>query len=189
MASHTSVFSSAVIPFRFVLIMWVLFFFDVLIPEFPLKAFGIYPRTPFGLIGILTAPLLHGSFSHLVSNTVPLLFLGSVLFFFYRRIGGDVFFRAYIWTNVLVWMFARGESNHIGASGVIYALAFFLIFFGIFRRDFISIFISIIVLLLYGGVFYGILPTDPWVSWESHLAGALVGISTAITYSKQKSVS
>lgn len=169
--------------------MWGLFFVEFFIPDLPLRAFGIYPRELFGLIGILTAPVLHGSFPHLVSNTVPLLFLGSVLFYFYSRIGAPVFFRAYIWTNVLVWLFARGGSNHIGASGVIYALAFFLIFFGFFRRDFISIFISIIVILLYGGVFYGVLPSDPWVSWESHLAGALVGISTAITYSRQKKVS
>lgn len=189
MASPVSVFGSAVIPFRLVLIMWALFFVDFFMPYFQLKAFGIYPRTLFGLVGIFTAPMLHGSFPHLVSNTVPLLFLGSVLFFFYTRIGGAVFFRAYFWTNILVWLFARGESNHIGASGVIYALAFFLIFLGFFRRDFISIFISIIVLLLYGGVFYGVLPTDPYVSWESHLAGALVGVSTAVTYSRQPRLS
>ena len=121
-------------------------------------------------------------------NTIPLLFLGSVLFFFYERIGADVFLRGYFWTNILVWLFAR-PANHIGASGLVYALAFFLIFFGIFRRDFASIFISIIVMLLYGGVFYGVLPSDPNVSWESHFAGALVGISTAVTYSRKKNVS
>jgi membrane associated rhomboid family serine protease len=117
-----------------------------------------------------------------------LLFLGSVLFYFYYRIGAAVFLRGYFWTNILVWLFAR-PANHIGASGLVYALAFFLIFFGIFRRDFASIFISIVVMLLYGGVFYGVLPSDPNVSWESHFAGALVGISTAVTYSRKKNVS
>lgn len=116
-----------------------------------------------------------------------MLFLGSVLFFFYGRIGGQVFFRSYFWTNILVWLFAR-PANHIGASGVVYGLAFFLISFGFFRRDFLSIIISAIVLLLYGGVFYGVLPTDPHISWESHFAGALVGITTAVTFSKQKTV-
>jgi membrane associated rhomboid family serine protease len=124
---------------------------------------------------------------HLVSNTIPLLFLGSLLFFFYGRIGGAVFFRSYFWTNLLVWLFAR-PANHIGASGVVYALAFFLIFFGIFRRDVISILISVLTLLLYGSVFYGILPTDPRVSWESHFAGALVGVTSAITFSDKKRV-
>lgn len=187
MASRT-IIGSSVIPFRLVFIMWAIFFVDTLLPYIHLNAFGIYPRTVFGLIGIITAPMLHGSPAHLISNTIPLLFLGAVLFFFYSSIAESVFLRAYFWTNILVWLFAR-DANHIGASGLVYGLAFFLIFFGIFRRDFVSIFISIIVLLLYGGVFYGVLPTEPGVSWESHLGGALVGISTAVTYSRHKRVS
>jgi membrane associated rhomboid family serine protease len=188
MPSSYSIFNSAAIPMRLVFIMWGLFLFDYMIPYIQLNAFGIIPRTVFGLIGVITSPMLHGSFPHLMSNTIPLLFLGTVLFFFYSGIAEAVFLRAYFWTNILVWLFAR-EANHIGASGLVYGLAFFLIFFGIFRRDFMSIFISIIVLLLYGGVFYGVLPTDPRVSWESHLGGALVGVSTAVTYSRQKKVS
>jgi membrane associated rhomboid family serine protease len=182
-----SVIESTVIPLRLVFIMWAVFFFNYYVPYFQLDVFGIIPRQLFGLIGIFTAPMLHGSLPHLVSNTVPLLFLGSVLFYFYGGIAQAVFLRAYFWTNILVWLFAR-PANHIGASGLIYGLAFFLIFFGIFRRDFLSIFISIIVLLLYGGVFYGVLPMDPRVSWESHLGGALVGISTAVTFSRHKKI-
>lgn len=166
--------------------MWLAFFLEFFY-GWPLSNLGIQPWTVTGLIGIVTAPLVHGNFTHLVSNTIPLLFLGSTLFFFYPRIGGVVFFRAYFWTNILVWLFAR-PANHIGASGVVYGLAFFLIFFGIFRRDFLSILISILTLLLYGGVFYGVLPTDPRVSWESHFAGALVGITSAITFSRKRKV-
>jgi membrane associated rhomboid family serine protease len=109
------------------------------------------------------------------------------LFFFYPRIAGTVFFRAYFWTNLLVWLFGR-PSNHIGASGIVYALAFFLIFFGVFRRDIRSILISAITLILYGSVFYGVLPGDPRISWESHLGGALVGIYSAITFSAKRRV-
>jgi membrane associated rhomboid family serine protease len=166
--------------------MWVAFYIEQYF-GFPLSAFGIMPRTPHGVIGIFTAPLIHGSILHLISNSIPMLFLGAVLFFFYPSIGGHVFLRAYFWTNILVWLFAR-PANHIGASGVVYALAFFLIFYGLFRRDFLSIFISIIVLILYGGVFYGVLPTDPRVSWESHFGGALVGISSAITFGRQNRI-
>lgn len=187
MASEPSVFGSSVVPFRLVFLMWAGFYVELLF-QLPLSLFGIAPRTFHGLIGIFTAPLIHGDILHLISNTVPMLFLGVVLFFFYNQIGAQVFFRAYFWTNILVWLFAR-PANHIGASGVVYALAFFLIFFGLFRRDFVSIFISVIVLLLYGGVFYGVLPTDPRVSWESHFAGALVGIGSAITFSRKKAVS
>jgi membrane associated rhomboid family serine protease len=182
-----SIIGSAVIPLRLIFLMWLLFFVE-LMTQIPFSYFGVIPRSLMGLIGVLISPMLHGSFAHLVSNTIPLLFLGSVLFFFYYRIGAEVFLRGYFWTNILVWLFAR-PANHIGASGLVYALAFFLIFFGIFRRDFASIFISIIVLLLYGGVFYGVLPSDPNVSWESHFAGALVGISTAVTYGPKKNVS
>lgn len=186
MASHSSIFGSAVVPLRLIFLMWSVFYLEM-ISGIPFSAFGIAPRTLHGLIGIVTGPLIHGSILHLISNSVPLVFLGTVLYFFYSQIGSMVFFRAYFWTNILVWLFAR-PANHIGASGVVYALAFFLIFFGFFRRDFLSIFISIVVILLYGGIFYGILPTDPRVSWESHFAGALVGISSAITFSKRKNV-
>lgn len=181
--AERSIFGSSVVPFRVVFLMWLAFFLEY-VYNWPLSYLGIHPRTVIGLVGIFTAPLIHGNLSHLISNTVPLIFLGSTLFFFYQRIGGAVFFRAYFWTNILVWLFAR-PANHIGASGVVYGLAFFLIFFGIFRRDMISILISVLTLLLYGGVFYGVLPTDPNVSWESHLAGALVGLTSAITFSSK----
>ena len=167
--------------------MWAAFYVEFFW-GWPLHYFGIAPRTLTGLIGIATAPMLHGGLNHLISNTFPLLFLGTVLFFFYERIAGTVFFRAYFWTNILVWLFARQETNHIGASGVVYGLAFFLIFFGIFRRDFTSILISIVVIVMYGGVVYGVFPSDPNISWESHLAGGLVGTYTAIGFSKKKNV-
>jgi len=187
MASESSIFGSSVVPFRLVFLMWAAFYLEIVL-DLPISAFGIIPRTFQGLIGIFTAPLIHGDILHLISNTIPMLFLGAVLFFFYGQIGGQVFFRAYFWTNILVWLFAR-PANHIGASGVVYAIAFFLIFFGFFRRDFVSIIISVVVMLLYGGIFYGVLPTDPHVSWESHFAGALVGIGSAITFSGKKNVS
>ena len=187
MATESSWFGSSVVPFRFVFLMWAVFYLEYAL-GWPIGEYGIIPRTFQGLIGIFTAPLIHGDVLHLVSNTIPLLFLGSILFFIYGKIGGQVFFRAYFWTNILVWIFAR-PANHIGASGVVYALAFFLIFFGFFRRDFLSIFISIVVVILYGSVFYGVLPSDPRISFESHLSGALVGIVSAFTFSNQKKVS
>jgi membrane associated rhomboid family serine protease len=173
-----SYLGSSVVPFRLVFIMWLVFTFEVY-TSYDLSFLGIMPRTLWGVIGIFTAPMIHGNLMHLVSNTVPLLFLGGTLFFFYNRIGVTVFFRCYFITNILVWLFAR-PSMHIGASGLIYALSAFLIFFGLLRRDMMSFFISIVVILLYGGIFYGILPTDPWISWESHLAGTLTGAGTAI---------
>ncbi len=140
---------------------------------------GIVPRTLFGMLGILTGPIIHGSLNHLISNTLPMLFLGSVLFFFYEPLGRRVFFMIYFIPNILVWLFAR-PANHVGASGLVYGLSFFLIVFGFVRRDFLSLAISIVVLFLYGGLIYGIWTIDPRVSWEAHAAGALVGTFTAI---------
>ena len=185
---QSSWFNSSVVPFRLVFIMWAVFYAEFFW-GLPFHYFGFHPRTVMGLIGVFTAPLLHGGLNHIISNTIPLLFLGTVLFFFYDKIAGIVFFRAYFWTNLMVWVFGQDDSNRIGASGVVYGLAFFLIFFGIFRRDFISLVISIIIIFMYGGIIYGVLPLDPHVSWESHLAGALVGIYTAVGYGKKKNVS
>jgi len=186
MSDH-SILGSSVAPFRIVFLMWLAFFLEY-VYGWPLSNFGIQPRTMVGLLGIVVAPLIHGNLSHLLSNTFPLLFLGSALFFFYPLIAGRVFFRSYFWTNTLVWLFTFRQGPHIGASGLVYSLAFFLIFFGLFRRDFLSMLISVLTLLLYGGVFYGVLPTDPRISWESHFAGALVGITSAVTFSTKRKV-
>jgi membrane associated rhomboid family serine protease len=178
---------SFVIPIRLVFIMWAAFVLDRIVP-FDFALLGIYPRTFTGLVGILFAPMIHGSFIHIISNTFPLLFLGAVLFLFYDRIARQVFFQCYFITNILVWIFGR-SSYHIGASGLVYGIASFLIFFGIFKKDFKSLIISIVIIVLYGSLIYGILPLRQGVSWESHLMGALVGLGTASQMSKIRKVS
>ncbi len=172
--------------FRFVFLMWVVFSIQFFFPV-NFNSFGILPRTLHGLVGILTAPLVHGSSVHIISNTIPLLFLGWTLFFFYENIARQVFLICYFVTNILVWIFAR-PSMHIGASGIVYGIACFLIFFGFFRKDFKSLLISVVVIFLYGGMVYGIFPNQPGISWESHLIGAIVGGYTAMYYAKSKRV-
>lgn len=184
---RSSFFNSSVAPFRLVFIMWAVFSIEFF-GQFDFGWLGIRPRTIGGLIGIFTAPMIHGNLAHLLSNTLPLLFLGSTLFFFYGRIGGTVFFRCYVWTNLLVWLFSPRVSYHIGASGLIYGLSSFLIFFGLIRKDFWSLLISIVIFLMYGGIFYGVLPLDPHVSWESHLAGSIIGGITAFDLRNNKKV-
>ena len=178
---------SSVVPARLVFLMWAAFSLQYLYGA-NLYFLGIRPRTLTGLIGILTAPIIHGSRAHLISNTIPLLFLGTTLFFFFERIGRTVFFRCYFITNILVWLFSPRVSYHIGASGLVYGLSAFLIVFGFLRKDFLSLLISIGVIMLYGGIFYGILPAESGISWESHLAGAIVGTATAIGLRNKKNV-
>ncbi len=176
---------SIVVPARLVLLMWAVFFIEITW-FIDLSFLGIIPRTMVGLPGIVCAPLLHGSFWHLTSNTLPLLFLGTTLYFMYGRLADKVFFYCYFLTGLLVWVFARA-SIHIGASGLVYGLAFFLIFFGFFRKDFRSLFISCLILFMYGGLFYGLLPVQRGVSWESHLLGAVVGFVLALRFGRTNS--
>ena len=162
--------------------MWLVFSLEIY-ASIDFGLFGIYPRTITGLIGIIAAPLIHTDALHLASNTFPMIFLGSTLYLFYDNIAKYVFFQCYIFPSILVWIFGR-PSYHIGASGLIYGLAFFLISFGLFKKDFKSILISIVIIIFYGGLIYGVLPVNNGVSWESHLMGAIVGIATASVYSR-----
>ncbi|NJN41199.1 MAG: rhomboid family intramembrane serine protease [Flammeovirgaceae bacterium] len=164
--------------------MWLAFSLEFFY-HINLAFLGIKPRSIEGLLGILTAPIVHGSLSHLISNSIPILFLGALLFFFYESIGRRVFFNCYFLSNVLVWLFSPRQSYHIGASGLVYGLSSFLIFNGLLRKDFISLAIAVVVVFAYGGIFYGILPNDNRISWESHLAGFAVGIYTAFSLNKK----
>jgi len=185
---ENQIFSSSAVPFRLVFLMWLVFTIEYSY-QIDLGILGIYPRTLHGLLGILFAPILHGSLAHLLSNTFPLLFLGTLLYFFYDHIGGIVFFRCYFVTNFLVWLLSPRLSYHIGASGLIYGLASFLILYGILRQDFLSLTISIIILFVYGGaILSGILPTDPHISWEAHLFGAITGAATAFDLANKKRI-
>ncbi len=170
--------------FRFVFLMWVVFSVEFFL-GFDFSGFGILPRTTHGLIGIFTAPLIHGSSVHIISNTFPLLFLGWTLFFFHENIARKVFLVSYFLTNILVWVFAR-PSLHIGASGLVYGIAFFLIFYGFFKKDFKSLAISVIIIFFYGGLVYGLFPNQPGISWESHLIGGIVGGYTALHFAQTK---
>lgn len=144
---------------------------------------GILPRNLFGLIGIITAPLIHGGYSHIISNTVPLVILGLSIFYFYPKLAYDSFVIIYLGTGLLVWIFGR-ELYHVGASGIVYGYVSFLFFNGIFRRDNKSIALSLLVVFLYGGLVWGVFPLREGISWESHLFGAIVGAITSFFFRK-----
>jgi len=166
----------------FVVLLWIIRIIEELF-KINLVEFGVHPRNWFGLIGIFTAPLIHGSFNHLMSNTLPLLFLGVGLFYFYKNSSKRVFVLLYILPGICVWFFGR-ESYHIGVSGLIYGLASFIFFSGIIRRDTRSIALALLVTFLYGGMIWGVLPLDPGISWEYHLFGAVWGVILAFVYRK-----
>jgi membrane associated rhomboid family serine protease len=140
---------------------------------------GIRPRETGGLIGVLTAPFAHASFEHLMSNTLPLGILAALALYAYPR--ATRFALPLIWlaSGLGVWLWAR-PSVHVGISGIVHGLMFFLFVMGLLRRDRLGVAIALIVFFLYGGMLMTVLPRDPDVSFEYHLFGALAGIAAAI---------
>jgi len=144
---------------------------------------GIFPRRLENLWGVFTIIFVHADWSHLANNTFSFLILGSSLYFFYKQIASKVLVISYIFSGLILWTIGR-ESWHIGASGLIYSLAFFLFFSGLLRKHIPLISISFIVTLLYGNMIWHIFPwqiKDP-ISWEGHLAGGIVGFVLSLVY-------
>jgi membrane associated rhomboid family serine protease len=140
---------------------------------------GIRPRDPQGLIGILTAPFVHASFEHLVSNTLPLAILAALTLYAYPRATRVALPLIWIGSGLGVWLWAR-SSVHVGISGITHGLMFFLFFIGMLRRDRLGVAIALLVFFLYGGMLMTVLPRDPNISFEYHLAGAAMGTIAAL---------
>ena len=179
---NSQLIKSLIVPLIFPFLIWIIFLLSLVL-DLDLTRMGILPRDLIGILGIVTAPLIHANFSHLISNTIPLILLGWSISFFYKKVSSKVFIVVYILTGILVWLFAR-EVYHIGASGLVYAFVSFLFFSGIFRKDNKSISIALLVTFLYGGVVWGVLPGQKGISWESHLFGAIAGLIAAYIFRK-----
>ena len=143
-----------------------------------LHRFGVYPLDPVGLRGILFAPLIHGTWYLLLSNSFAPLILGTALLYGYPRAAKPVLALVYIGSGIGVWLFAR-HSYHFGASGLTHGMMFFIFTTGILRRDKLSVALSLIVFLLYGNMVWSIFPQEPGISYESHFFGAVTGILAA----------
>jgi len=171
---------SLIFPVFFLIILWLIKVVE-LSENLDLSNLGIFPRRPSGLIGILTAPLIHANTDHLLNNSIPLFFLSVAVFFFYHKVAFRVYFFGYFITGIAVWLFAR-PSYHIGASGLVYVFASFLFFSGIIRQNINLMAISMLVVFLYGSMVWGIFPYKPDMSWESHLMGMMTGLGLALYY-------
>jgi membrane associated rhomboid family serine protease len=144
-----------------------------------LQQFGVRPRQWIGLPGILFAPLLHANLAHLVANTVPLLVLGVTMLHLYPTASFRVLPAVYLGPGIAVWLFAR-DGNHVGASGLIYGLVAYVFVAGLIRRDRRAIGASLLVAFMYGAMIWGLLPFEQGVSWETHLAAAVIGVAMAV---------
>ena len=144
-----------------------------------LEGFGVRPRRLAGLPGILVAPLVHSGFAHLIANSLPLLVLGTGMLHLYPNSALKVIPAVYLGPGIAVWLFASA-SVHVGASGMVYGLVSYIFVAGLIRRDTRAIAASLLVCFLYGTLVWGVLPIKAGVSWETHLAAALIGLVLAI---------
>lgn len=157
----------------FVIFLWVIAVLDLLF-ALDLYRYGVYPRRLDGLVGILFGPLIHGSFTHLFSNTLPLLVLGTALIYGYPRACRAAIPLITLGAGVGVWILGR-SSFHIGASGVTVGMMTFVFLMGIVRWEPRAIALSCLVFFLYGGMIWGIFPAEAQISFEYHFFGALAG--------------
>ncbi|WP_293748522.1 rhomboid family intramembrane serine protease [uncultured Paraglaciecola sp.] len=171
---------------RLVLAIFVLFSVIEVINLFTgrmLSQLGTIPRYVPGLKGIILGPFVHGSLQHYFSNIIPLCIFSYLLL----QYGLKRYLQVTLWimltTGLLVWLFAR-PATHIGVSGVIYGYFGYLVLAGFLSGKFKLIIISVLVAFFYGGLIWGVLPSSPFVSWESHLFGFIAGLAAAKLWAK-----
>lgn len=167
-------------PLLFLAILWLVRGVEI-ISDADFSDFGLYPLDLTGLRGILFAPFIHGSWEHLLNNSIPVFVLCLTLFYFYSDISYKVFILIFFIHNFWLWFFGR-EAYHIGASGMIYGLGAFLFVSGIIRKNKHLLAISLLVAFLYGSMVWGIFPLEEGISWEGHLTGLVAGIILAFYY-------
>ena len=148
---------------------------------------GIKPLSAEGLPGILLFHFLHGDWEHLFANSIPILVLGTSLYYFYKPIANKILLILMLSTGLITWCLAR-SGVHIGASALVYGLTFFLMLSGFIRREKKTVIISLIVVFLYGSLVWGLYPKyaiENNISWEGHLSGFVMGIVLAFFYKNE----
>jgi membrane associated rhomboid family serine protease len=170
-------------PALFVVILAIIHFVQYAF-DLNFYQFGIFPKETQGLVGIITSIFIHGNFNHLFNNAIPLLILGSALFYFYKPVAVKIVVWIVLMGGFWTWVMAR-ESYHIGASGLIYGLFSFLLVSGFIRLNKQLIALSFFVVIVYGSMVWGIFPIKLSISYEAHFWGFVSGIILAIFYRKQ----
>ncbi len=178
--NSTSLKNSILATAAFAILIWCLKLCEAVF-GWQLYQLGVLPQTGSGLAGIITGPVIHGSWQHVAGNTPPLLLLGSILVYGYPK--SRWWTLAIIWlvSGFGVWLFGR-DSYHYGASGLTHGIFFYLFVAGILRRDKRSTTLLMVAFFMYCGMLMTIFPGNPGVSWEYHLSGAIAGSICAIVF-------
>ena len=173
-----TVAAAGVVAGGFVALLWVIEGLDTILGGH-LDDYGVRPRSDEGLAGIIFAPLLHGGWPHLISNTAPLLVLGFLLALSGGRMWLVVTATIWIVGGLGVWLLGAGQTNHIGASGLVFGWLVHLVLRGVFARNLGQIAFGVVIFAVYGSVLWGVLPGRSGISWEGHFFGALGGALAA----------
>jgi len=186
-AERRKFLGSLIIPLILTAMMWTVMIIEVSL-GINLNHYGLIPHTLQGLIGIFTFPFLHGSWEHLMANSVPIIVLGTALFYFYPTLAHRVLLVSYIASGLLTWCLGNPSTTHVGASALIYSLNLFLIVSGFIRGNRQLTVISLIMVFLYGSFIWGMIPSlarPQNISWEGHLSGAIIGVVLALLLRKE----
>lgn len=186
-AERRKFLGSLIIPLIIVALMWAVKVVEVSL-GINLSRWGLTPHSMEGLFGILTLPFLHANWEHLLSNSVPILVLGTALYYCYPTLANRVMLITWLASGLLTWCLGNPESTHIGASALVYGLNLFLIASGFIRGNRLLIVISLIMVFLYGGFLWDMIPSiaiPQNISWEGHLSGAIIGLLLAFFLRKE----
>ncbi len=166
--------------------MWIVFLYEIKY-GFNFNRYSIFPRKIDSLFGIIASPFLHSDISHITNNTISFFVLMSFTCFFYKKDYLKVFFISLFFSGVLTWCIAR-PAYHLGMSGIIYALASFLIVKSFMTKQYNLIALSFLVIFLYGSMLWYVFPIDKNISWEGHLSGLIIGVLLSFFIEVEKQV-
>ncbi|QSX79152.1 rhomboid family intramembrane serine protease [Agrilutibacter solisilvae] len=147
--------------------------------SFDVAAYAVQPGSSDGLLGLLTAPLLHGSIGHLAANAIALVLLGTLAGTVYPRATLRALPLLWLGSGAGAWLLGEAGTRHLGASGLTHGLMFLVLGLGVLRRDRPAVAAAMIAFFLYGGMLLTVLPREAGVSWQAHLGGALAGVLAA----------
>jgi membrane associated rhomboid family serine protease len=149
-------------------------------PHLNLAAWTVAPHSTQSLLGLLTAPLLHGSVEHVMANCIALCILLPLTLMVYPRATLRGLPLMWLGSGLGAWLLGTPGTHHLGASGVTHGLLFLVMTIGLIRRDRPSIAAALIAFLFYGGMLLTVLPQEAGVSWQSHLGGAIGGVLAGV---------
>jgi membrane associated rhomboid family serine protease len=144
------------------------------------RVFGLRPRSPDGLLDIFTFPLLHSNLNHVLSNALPLIIFGFLVFMSGLRVFLTAIACSWLGSGLAVWLIG-GRGVTVGSSGLVFGLFAFLLVRGFFNRSWWQILLSLVLFTAYGSILFGLIPSVAgFVSWQAHLGGAVGGVFAAV---------